>query len=545
MTKKVWAVLLAFLYSFFYTVVGPKIKTQDLSFDGSEVLPFVLCFLICSVINILIVFVVQRWDFEIKRERVIRSINRIGERKLFFLIWGCIFVSWLPAYFVCFPGILSYDIINQTRDALGTIVDNHHPVLHTWLLRVFMQFGERFFSSYEVGLGLLSLIQMLLVSYALSRLVILLKKKNVPILIVILTALFSAVWFMNACLSVTMIKDTLFAAFFVLFVCHFTEIVINPDEYLRNKKNLFLLSVVGFLMCATRNNGFHIYLFCFAGLLLLRIKHIKKAKIYFALIVAIILPIFAYKIYTGPIFDAWNIKPGEVREALSVPIQQLQRVAYHRSELLTEEQTELMDYYIDNLEWMEPPVGRAYDPFIADPAKGCFSSAAYNEDPIAFWKFYLEIGRQFAKDYVVAFLSNTLGYWYPGQDDFTRVEYENYPVEWFPVPLERKSLVNLQFVENYYESVCTSETWRTTPVVRLFFVPGYAPWILIFAMILSWKKKENLSKVVPLFLPLIAQLGIMILSPMASFRYSWPFFLVLPICFVGIWGKHELKTTQE
>ena len=111
--------------------------------------------------------------------------------------------------------------------------------------------------------------------------------------------------------------------------------------------------------------------------------------------------------------------------------------------------------------------------------------------------------------------------------------------------MERQSIMDLQFVDNYYASVCTSQIWRTTPGVRLFFVPGYAPWILIFAVILSWKKKENFSKTVPLFLPLIAQFGIMILSPMASFRYSWPFFLMLPICFVGIWGNAELKKTEK
>lgn len=545
MAKKVWAVLLAFLYSVFYTVVGPKIMTQNLSFDGSEVWPFLICFFICSVVNVLIVVIVERWDFEIKHKGFVRLFSRISNHKLLFLVWGLIFVSWLPAYFVIFPGILSYDIIDQTRYALGTIPDNHHPVMHTWLLRVFMQFGERVFSSYEVGLGFLSLLQMLVVSYALSRLVVLLKKKNVPNLIVIITALFSAIWFMNVCLSLTMIKDTLFAAFLVLFGCHFVEIVMNPSEYVRDKKNLILLPVVGFLMCALRNNGFHIYLFCFAGLLILRIKHIKKLKIYIALVIAIMLPIFAYKIYTGPVFDAWDIKSGQVREALSVPIQQLQRVAYHRADLLTEEQVRLMDYYIDDLDWMEPSPGRVYDPFVADPAKSCFHSEAYNEDPIAFWKFYLEIGIQFAKDYVVAFLSNSLGFWYPGYREFSFVEYENYPSDWFPVPLERKSLADIVFVDNYYANLCTSETLRNTPGIRLFFMPGYAPWILLFTMILAWKKKENFTKVIPLFLPLIAQLGIMLLSPIASFRYSWPLFLLLPISFIGIWGSNEPKKSEE
>lgn len=539
MKKKMWVVLLALLYSFFYTIVGPKIATQDLSFNGTEVWPFVLCFLMCSVVNVSVVMLVQRCDFEIKNLKVIQTVKRLDERKMLLVVWGIIFVSWLPAYLIVFPGILSYDIVDQTRYALGTIEDNHHPVLHTWLIRVFMQFGERFFSSYEIGLGLLSLLQVLLVSYALSRLVTLLKKKNVPIVIVMLTALFSALWFMNACLSLTMIKDTLFAAFLVLFACHFTEIVMDVNRYLADRKNLILLPVIGFLMCALRNNGLYIYVFCFAGLFILRIRQIKKAKKYLALMIVVLLPVFAFKIYTGPVFDAWDIKPGQVREALSVPIQQLQRVAYHRAELLTEEQTELMDYYIDNLEWMGPSSERVYVPFVADPAKSCFRSEAYNDDPVAFWKFYFEIGIQFPKDYVVAFLSNTLGFWYPGYIEFSYVEYENYPSDWFVVPLERKSIVDLQFLDRYYETLCRSEVLRNTPIVRLLFLPGYAPWILLFAMILSWKEKENYIKVFPLFLPMIAQFGIMILSPIASFRYSWPFFLLLPITFIGIWGCNK------
>ena len=110
---------------------------------------------------------------------------------------------------------------------------------------------------------------------------------------------------MNACLAISMIKDTLYSAFLVLFGCHFSEIVIDPAQYVKKKRNLILLSVVGFLLCATRNNGFHIYLFCFAGLLLFRIKDVKKIKQYIALIAVILLPVLVYKIYTGPVFDAF------------------------------------------------------------------------------------------------------------------------------------------------------------------------------------------------------------------------------------------------
>lgn len=538
MTNIFFAVFLAFFYSIVYIVIGPMIAAQEISFDRSQLFPFILCFILCSAVNFFFFSVIPKFHLCTGNGRISQYLDKVGNRNFFLFVWVFIFVSWIPAYLILYPGVLSYDMISQVGSALDKITNNHHPVLHTWLIRIFMKLGDAIFHNYESGIGLLSLLQMLILSYALARLVLLLKKKKVPILIVLLTALFSATWFMNACLSVTMIKDSLHSAFLVLFACHFTEIAINPLEYSLRKQNLFIFPVISFLMCAFRNNGIHIYIFCFAALFILRISKIKKAKAHIALIVAVLLPVLMFKIYTGPVFAALDIAQGEVREALSVPIQQLQRVAVRRADELTSEQTERMSYYIDNLEWMESPPPE-YSPFIADPAKSCFYSNHYNNDPIAFWKFYLQTGEQFTKEYIVAFLSNTLGFWYPGYYGYSYVMYENYPPEVFAEPLERKSISDSQIIKKYYESVCGSEFWRKTPVLRLFFVPGFTLWFLLYALLFAWKKRGFFTKILPLFLPLIAQYGIMILSPMSSFRYSWPFYLMLPLAFIGICGNLE------
>lgn len=548
MTKKLLAVFLALVYTVVYIVVGPMVKAQYFSLEEVRPLSFILCFAICSAVNILILCVIPKKDhYRIRKinERMSKWLEKFDDRLLFFIVWAFIFIMWLPACLILYPGVLSYDMISQTTSALGEITNNHHPVLHTWLIRVFMRMGEKLFSSYESGIGLLSLLQMIILSYALSRMVMLLKKKAVPILLVIGTAVLSAVWFMNACLSVTMIKDTLHAAFLVLFCCHFVEIATNPSEYIARKRNLVLFPIVSFFMCAFRNNGLHIYLFCFAILLVLRISRFRKVKRYLPLIAVVILPVIMFKIYTGPVFDALGIEPGQVREALSIPIQQLQRVAVKRAGELTPEQTEMMGYYIDDLEWRSWSPGREYDPFISDPAKSCFISSRYEDDPIAFWKFYLQTGKQFSKEYLVAFLSNTLGYWYPGYYDFSYVMYDNYAPETFPEPLERKSILKSKALEGYYESLCSSDFWRSTWGVRIFFVSGFAPWILIFAVVLSWRKKGFFTMTLPLFLPLIAQYGIMLLSPMSSFRYSWPYYLMLPLTFIAIFTNKIAPAPQS
>lgn len=534
MSKKVIAVLIAFLYSISNAIIGPMVMAQNICRDEISVLSFVITFVVCSAFNIILVTICSKDYSHGLNGKIERKLNALTDTKLTFVVWMFIFAMWIPAFLILYPGVLSYDAISQVGSAINGITSNHHPVLHTWLIRVFMEFGNRFLNSREHGIGLLSLFQMLFLSYSLSRMAMTLKKHNVPSVIVCVTILLSGVWFMNACLSVTMIKDTLFAAFFVLFVCHFCEIVLDPDDYCSKKHNYICMGIVAFFMCAFRNNGLHIYAFCFLLLGLIKIKNIAKIKKYWVLVVTIICPVIIFKIYSGPFLGLLGIEQGEVREALCVPIQQLQRVAVIRENELSIEQRDLMDYYIDNLEWMEPSPGRLYDPFFADPAKSCFYSSHYEENPVQFWKFYLSIGRQFSKEYVAAFLSNTLGYWYSDFYSYSYVMYDNYPSESFAVPLERKSILNTSLLEKCYKSLCLGSFWRDIPGLNLFFVSGYTPWILLLIITLAWKGKQFFTTLFPLFFPLIAQFGILLLSPMSSFRYSWPFYLVLPISFIAV-----------
>ncbi len=531
----VFILLLSLAYSG-VSVVGPMVLDQDTYFDLSVIISFALYFVLCVAVNFLLFSAAPVLFSRFKDLPLWSKFDHVSQQKFFLISWLMIFLSWVPAYLVFYPGVLSYDMMSQVSDGLGTITNNHHPILHTWLIGAFMKFGNAVCSSYEFGIGLLSLLQMVLLSYSLARMVCLLRRKKVPTVLVLMTLILSAVWFMNACLSVTMIKDCLHAAFLVLFVCHFTDIATDATAYLQKRINLFLFPLISFFMCAFRNNGIYIYVFCFAGLLVFRISSVKGMKQFIPLIAAIILPILMHVIYTGPVFKAMNIEPGQVREALCIPIQQLQRTAIVEEDNLTEEQTELMDYYIDNLEWITFPV-RNYDPFIADYAKSCFFSFRYEEDPAAFWKFYIQMGLQYPNDYIMGFLSNTLGFWYPGCYIYSYVVYDNYTPDSFVVPLERDSIWDFQPLKDYYKSVCTSEFWRSTPVIRLFFVPAFTVWFLLYAVAFSWGKVHFWSKRLLLLLPLIGQYGIMILSPMSSFRYAWPFYLMFPVAFVAIFGE--------
>ena len=67
----------------------------------------------------------------------------------------------------------------------------------------------------------------------------------------------------------------------------------------------------------------------------------------------------------------------------------------------------------------------------------------------------------------------------------------------------------------------------------------------MFIMILAWKKFKKFLRVLPVFLPMVAQLGIMLLAPMASFRYAWPLFLLLPLSFIAVWYSDEQEKLSD
>ena len=159
------SILLAFLYSIAYTVVGPMMKNQDTTFLKSMILPLVLCFAICAVVNYVLFTVIPKLKFEKAHNAITARIDKLSCKIQFLIVWAFIFVCWIPVFLLTFPGVLSYDIIAQTTAAIEGITINHHPVLHTWLIGVFMKFGEACFSSREVGLGFLSLLQMIILSY--------------------------------------------------------------------------------------------------------------------------------------------------------------------------------------------------------------------------------------------------------------------------------------------------------------------------------------------------------------------------------------------
>ena len=87
-----------------------------------------------------------------------------------------------------------------------------------------------------------------------------------------------------------------------------------------NKKNIIIFAIISLLVMYLRNNGLYVVFITF---IVLYIKYRKSIKRILSVFVSIIMLYFISKTI---IFNVFNIKGVEIKEALSMPSQAIARI---------------------------------------------------------------------------------------------------------------------------------------------------------------------------------------------------------------------------
>lgn len=139
-----------------------------------------------------------------------------------FFIWGVIFFLWFPVFLAYYPVLFNYDVANQFAQILNDSYNTFHPLAHTLLCKLFFQVGQRI-GSVNTGFALYSVFQMLVLSGCIAYSIHFLVKnkcnKRICFVIVLWFGLFPA----NPILAISMTKDVLFSAFFLMTVVLMVE----------------------------------------------------------------------------------------------------------------------------------------------------------------------------------------------------------------------------------------------------------------------------------------------------------------------------------
>ena len=466
-------------------------------------------------------------------------------KKLAFLIsWGVIFVAWIPAFLAYYPAIMSYDCHRQFQEAVRGYIwfTSHHPLVHTFLIRMFILLGEKI-GSYEVGMALFSLLQMLVLSvvyaYACNMIGRLTKKKWT----VIVAIAFFAFVPVHPVLALSITKDILFTAFFLLFFLLILEHN-QADNGVRKWLLLGAMLPVGILVILFRNNA----IYAFAIFAVFYFFWAKKERITILLLCVAVL--LGGKLSAQSIQNSMNAISGSKMEMFSVFTHQMTRVGVNQGENLELEDFLLIEKYVYEKYWSN------YHPTIADGIKHNVANSTFDnwkDDIGGMLKDWFALGIKYPNDYIDAFLALTSGYWF--LDDVSHAEVLGYGEDTeygLLYTFNVSKSEEFDGVENHsyfpwllkiYQKIVNGNEYYNYPILNLLFKPAFYCWALIIVMVsLAYKKQKR--KWILCMYPLLYLLTLL-LGPVVLFRYVYPIAVVVPVLIAWLFSDCDWKIKNE
>lgn len=469
-----------------------------------------------------------------------RAGKAISTGKLYALCMSVIFLCWMPIFLAYYPAVMAYDFNIQSLQASWgpPYFSAHHPIAHTLLIWIFFEIGETL-GSLQTGMAFYSIFQMLLLSAAFAYAVTFIYRLCHSKWAVTVSLLFFAVFPYNSILSVSVTKDVIFAALFLVFMLLIMERNFFPDRWDngRNKKLLNLLTfLTGFAMLLFRNNAIYAFI-AFSIVYILLSKGKERLRI---IILCALIAVSGKLALEGLVTFCGYFGNGSSSEMLSVPMQQFARVGYYHGYLngneLDPETYGMIDKYVSHEVW------EGYNPPIADSVKIYVAAFQYEEqwetDMSAMWKTWAKVGMRYPNEYIDAFLCLTNGYWF--LDDVTWAENLGVGLE------DRKGALftfnasvseaqpdgipnesKIPALERVLEELISNNSFYKIPVVSNIFKPAFYCWALFVCAIGFLYQRRKKAFIMTIF-PFM-YLGTLLLGPVVIVRYIMPIMVFVPV----------------
>lgn len=533
-----WGICLGILFSGM-NAVGDYVNQNGAGGLSALVRNFCLWGILGSFIVTMLLLKIGVWGAWISNLSWNKKVELLLQKKSsFWMGWGIIFFMWLPVFLASWPGVYVIDNVFQMQWFEQGNISAHHPILHTYLLGAFMEAGRKWLGSYEMGLGLYSLTQMLVMAGIFSYLVYGLRGK-LPGIVRIFCLILYGILPYHAVSSFTATKDILYAGFFLLLVLKTCELIWDKDLFFTSKGKMAEYVVLVFLTCCFRNTGIYIFICMIPVWLLLCRPYWKKV------LLLSVVPLLLWGIYTGPVYGILKVEKGSRAEMLSVPMQQMSRAVLEEGDKIPQKDREEIVSYIPGYE--------QYAARVADPVKDTFHGKLFDENPKEFLSLWIRTGFRCPGSYIKAFLELNMGFWWPQMqfpDEETYLAYVPYqnadPVSVGNIPgktvyIERKSL--LPEVEHFYNKLTEQGGFEQLGVISWLCRPGVYFWFLCFciAYVVCTKRYEGL---LPLSLLAALCLSLM-LSPVVVFRYVYPMIVCFPVFLWIILGKYKKNEGEK
>lgn len=459
------------------------------------------------------------------------------------LSWLIILVSYVPAFLAYFPGICAYDAYVQMEQIVAGAYNDHHPVLHTKLLELFIKFGE-LTGNINSGMAFFVVFQLLCLSGAFAYCIHLAGKMRCgKIWHWVLTA-FGALFPYNVFMGLSVTKAALFAATYLPAMMLMIYFVYKKRNELKPEKEDIFYILYLIVAIAFRNNARYAVmavLFVIAVVFLIRLIKKRLDYVFYlriflttltGLLISIILVTAAGKIL--------NVTQKDQREMLSIPVQQLARCAVFNAQDMQPRDMEVIDNFILDEAW------RDYDPLISDPVKRHVNTWFAVNYPKETLSTYFRLLKDYPDEYINAFLAQNAGYlyafdrsclWIYGKDDpghgYVQTKWAGYMYE---VGFYHDSIIPP--LETFLEKMNSENILQSIPVIGLIFISGHVFWVFVYMAVICWYNKRY-ELIIPILFA-VMYIATLLLGPTVQLRYIYPVWIFLPFIAAFVFrGKQE------
>lgn len=514
---------IAFFFSLFIMLLGMRQYSQKRLF----ILSFSFFFAAGVIFDLSAARISPRMRRFLSGEKLSEKINgscSVRMRKRF--LWLLIALSFVPAYLALFPGTFGYDAPVQAAQYFGEMeLSGANPLLHTYLLGFFLSFGEKVLKNASLGVALFSLLQGLLVTHVLTKSFVFLEKAHTPFSVIAAGLLWILCNPTLHVLTFNVTKDILLGVCLLHFLLNLLDVFQSCGELPKTarhsspalaaseKTGILRLLFSGIAMCLMRNAAIYLIAVLIIALLFSFRKY-KKAFLSLCMIFLISWLFSRFSTY------ALHIVPGDARENMSLPIQQLAAVAHS-----ARYDTEPVDITQEQLAAIHEliPAG-SLEVFMRDTVdlvKADFDTKTFTGNPRKYISLYLTVGRQNPGIYIRAFRDMTVPYF-----DMTKsLRRDLCLTATFP-EISHLHISGYGLFPSYYNFL---EERIGTDHYFLLMQPGISIWLMVIGIGVSInrKDKEIFLCILP---PAIYFIGLL-LGPMALLRYLYPMMLATPLLF--------------
>lgn len=441
-----------------------------------------------------------------------------------------IFLCWLPVFLAYYPCVFAYDAEGQLYQVIAHDYSTHHPLLHTLFLGGFFRLGGNVLGSYQKGMALHSVVQMIMMSGTFGYTLAYLYRRGVPVYMRAVLFCFYGVFPANSILAISTTKDVLFSALVLLHTLHVYRMAESSGaegHFLKRYLGTYVLWAA--LLLLFRNNAVYAYVLSIPVVCLgLRQVWGAAAGVWRKYLLCALLALTLFGIGSMALKAATGAQSGSPREMLSVPLQQMARTRVETEGTLPPEMRRELDRYI-SAEW----VFAAYDPHLADPVK---NRAVIHDDPAGLIRMWIQLGMKHPQIYIDAFLDNSIGYWF--LEDQTHAQIYGIGTEsgfGYLSTDNRTMPAGCEIVEHSYlpglracmERIVSDNVYQKVPVLRIVFAPAFYWWMLCMYIAVSIYRRQYGLLLPAVFL--VIYYMTLLLSPTVLIRYMYPFVVTVPV----------------